>query len=429
MILAYSLPFRFGLLPLLIGATWVPRSQELVIGPMHFGVVRLAVLVGVLRVLAKKERVVGSLNVLDRIMIVWGIWYVGSSAFHTDNSVVTRIGDIYTNLGIYFLGRVFLRGHTDIIRLFKTICWLLVPVAVLMLIERATGNNFFVNIFGNWLWGTEYRNGHFRAHGPFAIAISAGTVGAVCLPMALYLWRSDRKVALAGLFGAGGVVYASGASGPVMTALSVLCGMALWKIKDRLRAIRWLVVFILIALDLVMSDPVYFLLGRIDITGGSTGYYRAALIQATIQHFNEWWLIGTDYTKDWLLGGGGVASPNHTDLTNHYIVMGVMGGMPLMLLFMGVIYAAFNLIGRVLKLDRVSGGGDPYLAWILGSILFGHATTFLSVSYFDVANSAYFYLILGTIGAVYAMSLEETSLRLDDKQVDLEHDTKAFTAG
>ena len=214
-----------------------------------------------------------------------------------------------------------------------------------------------------------------------------------------------------------------------MTALSVLCGMALWKIKDRLRAIRWLVVFILIALDLVMSDPVYFLLGRIDITGGSTGYYRAALIQATIQHFNEWWLIGTDYTKDWLLGGGGVASPNHTDLTNHYIVMGVMGGMPLMLLFMGVIYAAFNLIGRVLKLDRVSGGGDPYLAWILGSILFGHATTFLSVSYFDVANSAYFYLILGTIGAVYAMSLEETSLRLDDKQVDLEHDTKAFTAG
>jgi hypothetical protein len=430
--LAYIVPQRWGLVPLLIGATWVPRSQELELGPLHFGVARLAVLAGLLRMVVKREQIVGSLHVLDRLMIAWGIWYVGSSAFHTDNSTITRIGEIYTDLGIYFLCRVFLRDHTDIVRLFKVVCWLLLPVAVLMLAERMTGNNPFSMFFGNWLWGTEYRNGHYRAHGPFAIAISAGTVGAICLPMALYLGRQDRKVALLGMFGAGGVVYASGASGPVMTAFSVLVALALWKIRDQLRAIRWLVVFVLIALDLVMSDPVYFLLGRIDITGGSTGYYRAALIQAAIKHFNEWWLIGTDYTKHWLLGGGGVASPNHTDLTNHYIAMGVMGGMPLMLLFMGVIYAAFNLIGRVLKLDRASGGGDPYLAWILGSILFGHATTFLSVSYFDVANSVYFYLLLGTIGAVYAAALVETSPRFDNehsKHDDLEHDTNAFTTG
>ena len=423
--LAYMVPQRWGLVPLLIGATCVPRSQELELGTLHFGVVRLVVLAGLLRVIVKREHIVGSLHVLDRLMIVWGIWYVGSSVFHTDNSKLTRFGEIYTDLGIYFLARVFLRDHTDIVRLFKIVGWLMVPVALFMLEERMTGHNLFSTLFGE-SQGTEYRYGHYRAHGPFAIAITAGTVGAVCLPMALYFWHGERKVALAGLFGAGGIVYASGASGPVMTAISVLGALTLWKIRDRLRAIRWLVLFILIALDLVMNDPVYFLLGRIDITGGSTGYYRAALIQAAIQHFNEWWLIGTDYTKDWLLGGG-VENPNHTDLTNHYIAMGVAGGLLLMLLFMGVLYSAFVLIGRVLKLDRVSGGGDPYLVWILGSILFGHAATFISVSYFDVANNCYLYLVLGTIGTVYAAALVEASLRLDNKQANLNPDPEVVT--
>ena len=425
--LAYMVPQRWGLVPLLIGATCVPHSQELELGTLHFGVVRLVVLAGLLRVIVKREHIDGGLHVLDRLMIVWGIWYVASSVFHTDNSTLTRFGEIYTDLGIYFLARVFLRDHTDIVRLFKIVCWLIVPVALFMLEERMTGHNLFSTLFGE-SQGTEYRHGHYRAHGPFAIAITAGTVGAVCLPMALYFWHGERKVALAGLFGAGGIVYASGASGPVMTAISVLGALTLWKIRDRLRAIRWLVLFILIVLNLVMSDPVYFLIARIDITGGSTGYYRAALIQAAIRHFNEWWLIGTDYTKDWLLGGGGVASPNHTDITNHFIAMGIAGGLLLMLLFMGVLYAAFSLIGRVLKLDRVSSASDPFLAWTLGSILFAHAVTFLSVSYFDVANIAYFYLLLGTIGAVYAAALEETSLRLDDEQVDLEPEPQAVTA-
>jgi hypothetical protein len=107
--------------------------------------------------------------------------------------------------------------------------------------------------------------------------------------------------------------------------------------------------------------------------------------------------------------------------------MGVAGGLLLMLLFMGVLYSAFVLIGRVLKLDRVSGGGDPYLVWILGSILFGHAATFISVSYFDVANNCYLYLVLGTIGTVYAAALVEASLRLDNKQANLNPDPEVVT--
>ena len=61
-------------------------------------------------------------------------------------------------------------------------------------------------------------------------------------------------------------------------------------------------------------------------------YHRAALIESAIKHLDEWWLAGTDYTRHWMPSGI-PANENHTDLTNHYIAMGVMGGLLLLLLF------------------------------------------------------------------------------------------------
>ena len=148
--------------------------------------------------------------------------------------------------------------------------------------------------------------------------------------MAIHLWRENRKLALIGLAATGGIVFASGSSGPVMTTLSVLFALALWRIRGHLRVVRWFVVIFLIILNFIMNDPVYFLMARIDITGGSTGYFRAQLIRSAIEHLNEWWLAGTDYTRHWMVTGV-AASADHTDITNHYLAMGVVGGLPLIL--------------------------------------------------------------------------------------------------
>ena len=88
-----------------------------------------------------------------------------------------------------------------------------------------------------------------------------------------------------------------------MAFFAALCALALWKARTWLRAILWLGLIGILALDAVMNDPVYFLMARIDITGGSTGYYRAALIRSAIEHLSEWWLVGTDYTRHWMLTG------------------------------------------------------------------------------------------------------------------------------
>jgi hypothetical protein len=99
---------------------------------------------------------------------------------------------------------------------------------------------------------------------------------------------------------------------------------------------------------------------------------------------------------------GNFANQRHTDITNHYLMMGVYGGLPLMLLWIWVIFAAFGIVGKALLLNRNTSIERQFLIWTLGSILFGHATNFFSISYFD-QSVVFLNLLLASIGALPAM--------------------------
>jgi hypothetical protein len=393
----FALPRRLAAIPLLMGAAYMTRGQVLEIGPAHFDVVRILVTVGFFRSLLKGESIAGKMNGIDRMLIPWSIWLVGSSAFHTSDAWVFRIGLVWTDLGCYFLFRIYVQNVEDVKYIFQVICVLLIPVAMLMLLEKLTGKNYF-SFLGGVNAFAAFRDGHFRAQGPFAHAILAGTVGAGCFPMALYLWKNHRKFALMGIFGAGGMVFAATSSGPIMMVLFILLALLLWKARKYLRVIRWLALFIVVILDMVMKDPVYYLMARIDLGGGSKGWHRARLIESSIEHLHEWWLTGTDYTRHWMPTGIH-SNTVHTDITNHFLGMGVTGGLPLIILWIMVLVAAFSEIGKVLRQNENAPLEHNLLIWTLGAILFGHVTNYFSISYFD-QSIVFFYLVLASIGAV-----------------------------
>jgi len=54
--------------------------------------------------------------------------------------------------------------------------------------------------------------------------------------------------------------------------------------------VRWGTVVGYLVLALVMKAPPYFLLARINIVEGSTGWHRAELIRSALAHVSEWWL-------------------------------------------------------------------------------------------------------------------------------------------
>jgi hypothetical protein len=165
-----------------------------------------------------------------------------------------------------------------------------------------------------------------------------------------------------------------------------------------MRQVRWLLVATYVALDLAMKVPAYYILGRINIASGSTGYHRAALIEAALKHLDEWWLGGTDYTRHWMPTGVSW-SPAHTDITNHYIQLGVLGGLPLMLIFIWILATGFSFVGQRVKQAGAQSSDEAAIVWCLGAALFAHVATMISVSYFD-QSFLFVYLTLSLIGSI-----------------------------
>lgn len=403
--LVFMVPKHFVVFPLLLVTVYLGQCEPVEVGPVHFFATQILISLGLLRLLSSGAQLPGGLNGLDRVMLAWGAWLIGSSIFHSPSGFVARCGLVWIELGTYFLVRLSMRKMEHIERAFRGVCLLLIPVAVAMLFERFTGQNWFASILSSDYEIASFRMGHYRAQGPFIHAIFAGTVGATCLPMALWHWQSNRWLAIAGLAATMMIVFACGSSGPWMALFGICCALAIWKIRWRLRALVWSLLLAAMACHLMMNDSVYFLLARIDITGGSTGWYRAVLIQQTIAHLDEWWIWGADYTRHWMPTGI-PANENSSDITNHYVQMGVWGGLPLLVLFILALRSAFAGIGKALKQHEQADSRWQFMIWIIGAILFGHVINFVSIAYYD-QSVVFLDFLLGVIGTLGAMEIEQ----------------------
>jgi hypothetical protein len=402
-ILLLTVPRRWAALPILLGACYITlsASSTLEIGPFHFSSIRIIIAVGIIRVAVRRELVEGGFQKLDWMVIFFSFWAILSSFFHQDSSsaLVFRLGFVYNTCGIYFLLRIFCPSIEGVKDLFCLTAILLVPLAVEMIYEKITVHNLF-SMLGGVAETPQIRSGNVRAQGPFAHAILAGTIGAVCLPLMIGLWHQHRKFSVVGISACLVVVFCSSSSGPIMSALVAVGAMAMWPYRHSMRAIRWLAIIGYLALELVMKAPAYYLIARVDVAGGSTGWHRARLIQSAIEHIDEWWLAGTDFTRHWMPTGVSWSS-DHTDITNHYLQMGVIGGLPLTLLFIGMLYQGFSLVGKRLQQED-QPHEVQFFMWSIGASLFAHMATSISVSYFD-QSFVFIYLTLAATGSLAVM--------------------------
>ncbi len=382
-------------------------GQGVAIGPFNFTVIRILIGVGIVRLLVRGERLAGGLNTMDRLMMVWAFWAVLSVFVLNDmaheldvtQEIIFRLGLVYNTCGLYFLLRALCHTVEDVLGLCRMTAILLAPLAAEMVIEMISGSNLFA-AFGGVPAISEVREGRFRAQGPFAHAILAGTVGAVSLPLLVGLWRLQKPFAIIGSIACVTMVVTCASSGPIMSLLAAIISLWMWKYREKMPLVRKLAVVGYIALEIFMTAPAYYVLARMDIVGGSTGWHRAALIESAIAHFSEWWLGGTNFTRHWMPTGVSW-SPNHTDITNHYLHLGVIGGFPLTLIFLAILVKGFSFIGQILRERTDLPVESQFMVWALGCSLFVHSMTFISVAYFD-QSFVLIYLTLGAIGSLYS---------------------------
>jgi hypothetical protein len=399
-----ALPRRYAFAPLLIAIFQFQNVPIIEVGG-GFSVTKLVILVGLFRAARERTLVWSGGQRLDLWVAVWAAWMILSGFAHDPkdhNPITIRLSQVYNVFGAYLYARSFIRSHEDFTNCCKCLVLALLPLAFETVLEKTLVRNYYVILAGAGE-GLGIRGGKVRAAGPFGHPILLGCAAATSIPLCAVLWLRARRWAIAGAAACALIVFCSASSGPMVTMLSGFMALALWRFRESVGWIRRLIIFLVVLLHLVMQAPVWYLMGRIDLAGGSTGFHRAELIQQAVNHFGDWWLTGTDYTRHWFPYGVGW-SKYHTDITNQYIAMGVSGGLLLMILFIMMPMKGFQLLGGAMRRLRKSRDPSEFLLWCLGCCLFTHCFTFLSIAYFDQCILL-FAVLLGVIpGATALMS-------------------------
>ena len=385
------LPRKYIIVPLMIGTFLCPAGQTLVIGGLHVFVTRILILAGFVRLIKSRSStsplLAGGFNSLDKVFLLWAIFRAVAFVltYLQAGAVINQGGFLWDVIGGYFLLRFLLRDDEDINRVFKTFAMICTVLAVTMLYERIIGVNLYGIIAGVRII-LETRNGSIRAQGPFEHALLAGTFAATLLPFFFWLWKSGRSkiFGLIGIVASSIVPFTTACSTPIMAYGAAAFAICFWPLRKQMRAVRWGIVFGLVALQLTMKANFWWAIQHLDLIGGSSGWHRAELIDVFFKHFFDWWIIGTKDNATW----------GHMtwDLCNQFVAEGEVGGLVTFVCFIAIICIAFAKLGTARKAVEGDKQREWYF-WIFGAALFAHIVAYFGVSYFDQTRFSWFILL------------------------------------
>jgi len=196
-----------------------------------------------------------------------------------------------------------------------------------------------------------------------------------------------------------------------MAYITGLAWLGLWRYRAYMKYIVWSSLGLVVILGVIMKAPIYYIIDRIaGITGGS-GWYRSYLIEQFIEHFGEWWLLGTKESAKWMPFY--LTDSNDrvfADITNHYVAQGVNGGLLTLTLFILIIVLCIRTIGSTLKQFSACQPAQQYLIWTINATLIVHLASFLSVSYYDQVIVAWL-LLLSMISMLLDKHYAQTNIR------------------
>jgi hypothetical protein len=376
-VLVMTLPRNKVIAPFLFSFFTIPLAQVLVVGGIHFPMLRILILVGLVRrasdIMSSSAREYpGGFSAVDRVVVLWTVFIVvvPCLAWMEPQAFVKFVGDFLDTLGGYLVMRFLIPDRAAVRRTIKVLAVVCLIQGVCMVSEQFTHQNVFAFLGENQ---PTIREGHVRSEGSMG-TLFGGTFAGVLIPMFLWLWKERKSwaAACAGVVGASAMAFASHASTSWMAYGAGLLGLGFWPLRRYMRLIRWLLVATLVGLHLVMHGPVWSLIEKIDLTGGSSSYHRYMLVDNCIRHFSDWWLLGFKHPGIWGF--------DMWDLCNQFVAVALAGGLISLVLYLSIFSRSFGAIGDARK--RVNGRRrQEWLLWCLGATLFANVVASFGINY------------------------------------------------
>ncbi len=393
------LPRKTAFLPAVVVSFLTPFGQQLLVGGFHLLVMRIIILTGLVRLILIKTSSGARLfsngvQPLDKLFFSWAVFHAATFIllFMDTGAVIYEIAFLLDACGGYLLARYFVQDRDDVFRITKILVFVASALAVCMTYEYLNRVNVFSYINSSTIvpW---VRDGRVRAQGIFANSITAGVFGGTLFPLFFWLWKGGKAklLGILGLAASSVIAVTSMASTGVMAYLAGILALWLWPARKYMRPLRWGIVLTVLGLALVMKAPVWFIIARVDFIGGH-GWDRAALIDAAVKHFSDWWLLGTKNNASW--------GADTWDACNQFVYEATSGGLATFILFIGILSRAFGMIGRARK-RSVGSRRQEWFFWCLGAALYANVMGFWGIDYFDVIR-AWWYIFLAMIPAATA---------------------------
>ncbi len=390
-VLIFVLPRKHVLAPLLITIFLVPQNQQLYVAGVHLFVNRLLILAAFIRGATSKEPkqksvCAGGWNSIDTAAVCYMTILSAATMMQylSVSALINQLGYLWDYMLGYFALRVLIRSEEETLLAIKCCAVLSMLFAVAMVIEQEKMFNVF-GLLGSVPMAPEVRDGKIRCAAAFAHPLTAGAFSGTTIPLfvLLWKWRRARWLAAAGIVGATVMTMTTSTSTSLLTEVAGVVGICFWPLRKKMQIVRRCLVGTIIGLALVMKAPVWFIIAHIDLTGSSSSYQRAELINEFVNHFNSWWLMGTTNAASW--------GWDMWDAQNMFVSVGEAGGLAALIFFILMVSRSFGRLGTARK--RVKSKQQEWIVWLLGSALFAHVVAFFGVNYFDQVRVAWFAMV------------------------------------
>lgn len=403
-LLILFLPRKKAYLPFLVIGILTPINQVVVMGGLHFPMLRVLAVFALGRVARDKifrnEKVfTGGINGIDSAVIILTVFTLidGILLWQSQAQLVFQTGVLINVFGCYFIARHLIRDEEDVKRALKALAYVMPFIAVMMAYEHFTGVNEYYALLGgaNAAQMTEaaVRDGAVRASGCFAHPIIAGTFGGFMVPLFVAWWKrekGDRKLASMGVLGAAAIPFLVGSSTALFALMAAIGALCLWPMRRRLWMLRWGIVGILLAGQLYMTSPVWHIIADLSLSKDSSSDHRYELVNQCIIHFSDWALYGTKNYGSW--------GWDMWDLSNQYVGTAETAGLIPLIVFVAILVIGFRYIGKARRYH--DGEKDQeFFVWAIGGSFFANVVGFFGIQYWDQVIVAW-YMVLAIVAAI-----------------------------